>query len=223
MSPNPSEGRDDEELEATQQELGSQQAGHSERAKIADHRYFRVYMPDSCHPHRQRPAEQSPGHHGRPAAPLADRGHRAVRVRARARSRSTRSMPKGSGATSSRSQPTPSSSWTGCQSPLVDRLEGLAPAVAIEQRNPVVSSRSTVGTATEVYDYLRLLWARLGKTWCRGCGAPVRRDTPQSATDHILATIPPDSRFQVVFPLPTSARVTASPRGYRRASARPPA
>ena len=47
--------------------------------------------------------------------------------------------------------------------PLVDRLEGIAPAVAIEQRNPTVSSRSTVGTATEIYDYLRLLWARVGR------------------------------------------------------------
>ena len=66
--------------------------------------------------------------------------------------------------------------------PLVDRLEGLAPAVAIEQRNPTMSSRSTVGTATEVYDFLRLLWARIGKPICRSCGAAVRRDTPESAT-----------------------------------------
>src|ERR671924_1129247 len=50
--------------------------------------------------------------------------------------------------------------------PQVDRLEGLAPAVAIEQRNPVISSRSTVGTATEVYDYLRLLWSRVGRCYC---------------------------------------------------------
>ena len=56
--------------------------------------------------------------------------------------------------------------------PQVDRLEGLAPAVAIEQRNPTVSSRSTVGTATEIYDYLRLLWARVGRQRCRKCGAP---------------------------------------------------
>jgi excinuclease ABC subunit A len=92
--------------------------------------------------------------------------------------------------------------------PAVDRLEGLAPAVAIEQRNPTVSSRSTVGTATEVYDYMRLLWARLGKTWCRACGAPVRRDTPQSATDDVLATLPAGTRLQIAFPLPLSARVT---------------
>ncbi|MGH7631872.1 MAG: excinuclease ABC subunit UvrA [Gemmatimonadales bacterium] len=90
--------------------------------------------------------------------------------------------------------------------PLVDRLEGLAPAVAIEQHNPTVSSRSTVGTATEVYDYLRLLWARLGRSYCRECGASVRRDTPQSATDAIIAR--GGTRVQVAFPLPASARVT---------------
>src|SRR5687768_16677182 len=92
--------------------------------------------------------------------------------------------------------------------PLVDRLEGLAPAVAIEQRNPVVSSRSTVGTATEVYDYLRLLWARIGKCHCRICGQPVRRDTPQAAADAVLAQV--TGRLQVCFPLPPLARLTHS-------------
>jgi excinuclease ABC subunit A len=90
--------------------------------------------------------------------------------------------------------------------PLVDRLEGLAPAVAIEQRNPVVSSRSTVGTATEVYDYMRLLWARIGKSHCRVCGGPVRRETPQGATDAILAQV--SGRLQVCFPLPPLGRLT---------------
>ncbi|HUF36766.1 MAG TPA: excinuclease ABC subunit UvrA [Gemmatimonadales bacterium] len=89
--------------------------------------------------------------------------------------------------------------------PLVDRLEGLAPLVAIEQRNPTVSSRSTVGTATEVYDYLRLLWARIGRSFCRRCGAPVRRDTPQSAADDTVAR---GGRVQVAFPLPPVARLT---------------
>ena len=69
--------------------------------------------------------------------------------------------------------------------PLVDRLEGLAPAVAIEQRNPTVSSRSTVGTATEVYDYLRLLWARLGQAHCRRCDAVIRLDTSQFAAEDV--------------------------------------
>src|SRR6185312_13953838 len=90
--------------------------------------------------------------------------------------------------------------------PMVDRLEGLAPAVAIEQRNPVISSRSTVGTATEVYDYLRLLWARVGKSYCRKCGGPVRRDTPQSAVDDVHAQT--GGRIQVTFPLPPVARLT---------------
>jgi excinuclease ABC subunit A len=91
--------------------------------------------------------------------------------------------------------------------PLVDHIEGIAPSVAIEQRNPVVSSRSTVGTATEVYDYLRLLWARVGRSYCRECGAPVRRDTQQSATDDVLAAVP-GGRIQVAFPLPPVARLT---------------
>jgi excinuclease ABC subunit A len=89
--------------------------------------------------------------------------------------------------------------------PLVDRLEGIAPSVAIEQRNPTVSSRSTVGTATEVYDYLRLLWARVGRSWCRACGGPVRRDTPQSAADEIIAGV--TRRVQIAFPLPPIARL----------------
>jgi excinuclease ABC subunit A len=89
--------------------------------------------------------------------------------------------------------------------PQVDRLEGLAPAVAIEQRNPVISSRSTVGTATEVYDFLRLLWARVGRCYCRKCGSPVRRDTPEAAADEIVAR---GGRTQVCFPLPPVARLT---------------
>jgi excinuclease ABC subunit A len=96
--------------------------------------------------------------------------------------------------------------------PAADLLEGLAPAVAIEQRNPVVSSRSTVGTATEVYDYLRLLWSRIGRPFCRTCGAPVSRDTPASAVQAVLAASRPDSqgkdRIQVTFPVPASVRAS---------------
>ena len=105
--------------------------------------------------------------------------------------------------------------------PLVDRLEGLAPAVAIEQRNPTVSSRSTVGTATEVYDFLRLLWARLGTPYCRKCGAPVRRDTVQSATDAVAASV--TGRLQVAFPLPASARASHELHRGEPAGARVPA
>ena len=89
--------------------------------------------------------------------------------------------------------------------PLVDRLEGIAPSVAIEQRAPAMSSRSTVGTATEVYDYLRLLWARAGEPFCVACGAPVVRDTPQSAADSIVAA---GGRVQVAFPLPAVSRAS---------------
>jgi excinuclease ABC subunit A len=91
--------------------------------------------------------------------------------------------------------------------PLVDHLDGIAPSVAIEQRNPTVSSRSTVGTATEVYDYLRLLWARIGRSYCRACGAAVRRDTAESAADDVLSAAR-GARLQVTFPLPPVARLT---------------
>src|SRR5204862_7658595 len=67
--------------------------------------------------------------------------------------------------------------------PRLDALEGLSPAVAIEQKNPTTSSRSTVGTATEIYDYLRLLWARAGTPHCRKCGAVVKADTGQDVGD----------------------------------------
>ncbi len=88
--------------------------------------------------------------------------------------------------------------------PAVDRLEGLAPAVAIEQHNPTVSSRSTVGTATEVYDFLRLLWARIGTTYCRQCDTPVTQDTPESAAEIVQARV--TGKIQVTFPLPPAAR-----------------
>jgi excinuclease ABC subunit A len=93
------------------------------------------------------------------------------------------------------------------EKPDVDRVEGISPAVAIEQRNPTKTSRSTVGTATEVYDYLRLLWARAGRSYCPVCGREVRPDTVQSATDTLLA-LPAGTRLMVSFPLPRSARVT---------------
>jgi excinuclease ABC subunit A len=90
--------------------------------------------------------------------------------------------------------------------PLVDRIDGIAPAVAIEQQAPSMSSRSTVGTATEIYDHLRLLWARVGIASCIRCGGAVRRDTPQSAADAIVNS--GLDRIQIAFPLPATARVT---------------
>ena len=90
--------------------------------------------------------------------------------------------------------------------PEVDRVEGLAPAIAIEQSNPALSSRSTVGTATEVYDFLRLLWARVGRAHCQVCGGPIVRDTPESAAAQVLAL--GDAPVLLAFPLPPSARLS---------------
>ncbi|QBQ53948.1 excinuclease ABC subunit UvrA [Nitrosococcus wardiae] len=70
--------------------------------------------------------------------------------------------------------------------PQVDRIEGIPPAIAIDQTNPVRTSRSTVGTMTELNDHLKLLFARAGKLYCQGCGQPVRRDTPDSIYDQLL-------------------------------------
>jgi excinuclease ABC subunit A len=93
------------------------------------------------------------------------------------------------------------------EKPLVDHIDGLSPAVAIEQKNPTRTSRSTVGTSTEVYDYLRLLWARIGRTYCPKCGRELRPDTVQSVTDAVLA-LPAGTRFYVAAPLALSDEVT---------------
>lgn len=93
------------------------------------------------------------------------------------------------------------------EKPDVDLIEGLSPAVAIEQRNPTTSSRSTVGTATEVYDFLRLLFARVGRTHCPACGDEVRPDSVTDAVERV-AGLPPETRLLVAFPLNRSGRVS---------------
>ena len=70
--------------------------------------------------------------------------------------------------------------------PRVDRIEGIPPAIAIDQTNPVRTSRSTVGTMTELNDHLKLLYARAARLHCRGCGRPVQRDTPDSIWERLL-------------------------------------
>ena len=92
------------------------------------------------------------------------------------------------------------------EKPDVDSIEGMSPAVSIEQRNPTKSSRSTVGTATEVYDYMRLLWARVGRTHCPVCDRHVKPDTVSSAVDRVL-DLGPGERIQVAFPLPRSEEI----------------
>src|SRR5256885_9844097 len=108
--------------------------------------------------------------------------------------------------------------------PLVDAIEGISPAVAIEQKNPTTSSRSTVGTATEIYDFLRLLWARVGTQFCVKCGHEVKVDTVQEVVEELIADCGlaiadstdrtpdeqsairnPQSAIVVTFPLPQSA------------------
>ena len=83
--------------------------------------------------------------------------------------------------------------------PQVDAVEGIPPAIAIDQTNPVRTSRSTVGTMTELNDHLKLLFARAAKLHCRGCGKPVVQDTPGSIYDALKAK--PDQRLVVTFPV----------------------
>jgi excinuclease ABC subunit A len=84
--------------------------------------------------------------------------------------------------------------------PDVDFIDGLSPAVSIDQKAASRNPRSTVGTVTEVYDYLRLLFARIGKPHCPACGRPIARQTPQQIVDRVLE-FAEDTRFQVLAPV----------------------
>jgi excinuclease ABC subunit A len=109
--------------------------------------------------------------------------------------------------------------------PQIERIEGIPPAIAIDQTNPVRTSRSTVGTMTELNDHLKLLFARAAVLHCRGCGRPVRRDTPASVQQHlsILSRDHGDPLLLLTFPVPvpknfTEAEITGllSGQGYTR-------
>jgi excinuclease ABC subunit A len=84
--------------------------------------------------------------------------------------------------------------------PDVDFIEGLSPAVSIDQKSTSKNPRSTVGTITEIYDYMRLLWARVGRPHCPVCGEPVTKQTPQQIVDQLLE-LPDGTRFQVLAPV----------------------
>ena len=84
--------------------------------------------------------------------------------------------------------------------PDVDYIEGLSPAISIEQKTTHRNPRSTVGTVTEIYDYLRLLFARVGTPHCHKCGRKIESQTPQSIVDSILA-FPEGTRVQLMAPL----------------------
>lgn len=93
------------------------------------------------------------------------------------------------------------------EKPDVDYVEGISPAIAIQQVNPVKHSRSTVGTTTEIYDYLRLLFAKIGKTVCPGCGRRVQPDTVQGTVDRLLAEHG-NARVLVLYPVAITAATT---------------
>src|SRR5436305_9716428 len=94
--------------------------------------------------------------------------------------------------------------------PQVDSIEGIPPAIAIDQTNPVRTSRSTVGTMTEINDHLKLLFARTAHLSCRQCGQPVRRDTPETILAELQqrAAAANDPRLVIAFPVDVPANFT---------------
>jgi excinuclease ABC subunit A len=84
--------------------------------------------------------------------------------------------------------------------PDVDSIQGICPAIAIEQKNRVRNARSTIGTTTEIYDYLRLLFARIGKTYCQQCGGLVQKDSIDHIVDRVYQ-LAEGARLLVTFPL----------------------
>jgi excinuclease ABC subunit A len=109
------------------------------------------------------------------------------------------------------------------EKPDADLIDGIAPAVAIRQKNQTRNPRSTVATATEIYDYLRLLFARIGHTYCSQCGQQVKKDTVDEVAATVLA-LEEGTRLNVLFPLqpaPAPAEPEKKPRGRTKKSAAP--
>ena len=108
------------------------------------------------------------------------------------------------------------------EKPDADVIDGIAPAVAIRQKNTTRNPRSTVATATEIYDYLRLLFARIGRTYCMECGAEVKKDTVDEVADAVLG-LGDGTRLNVLFPVrvPEGTTIEAAPkqRGKKKTSA----
>jgi excinuclease ABC subunit A len=96
--------------------------------------------------------------------------------------------------------------------PQVDKIEGIPPAIAIDRKDPVRTSRSTVGTMTEITDYVKLLYARLGRLHCRACGRPVAPETPEHVW-HRLQELPEDSPVVITFPYPVNGAGSEEVRG----------
>ena len=102
------------------------------------------------------------------------------------------------------------------EKPDADVIDGIAPAVAIRQKNTTRNPRSTVATATEIYDYLRLLYARVGRTYCLQCGAEVKKDTVDEVANAIMA-LGEGTRLNVLFPLQPGHLPASTPEKKRRA------
>ena len=109
--------------------------------------------------------------------------------------------------------------------PQVDSIEGIPPAIAIEQRNTVRTTRSTVGTMTEICDHMKVLWPHLAQLHCRGCGQPVRKDSPQSVWGTILKSEFRNSKSEllITFDVPLSEKLPlaeslalVAKQGYQR-------
>ncbi len=105
------------------------------------------------------------------------------------------------------------------EKPDVDLIEGIAPAIAIRQKNTTRNPRSTVATATEIYDYLRLLYARVGRTYCIQCGAQVKKDTVDEIAQTLLA-LPEETRLHALFPLVAAAQPAGGGQGQSEKKAR---
>src|ERR1700685_2531176 len=108
--------------------------------------------------------------------------------------------------------------------PRVDSIEGIPPAIAIEQRNSVKTTRSTVGTMTEICDYMKVLWPHFAQLHCRQCGQPVRKDSPQQIWETITSTpSTPDSEVLITFDVPLTEKLSLADslaliakQGYQR-------
>jgi excinuclease ABC subunit A len=109
------------------------------------------------------------------------------------------------------------------EKPDVDLIDGIAPAVAIKQKNSTRNPRSTVATATEIFDYLRLLFARVGRTYCLACGTEIKKDTVDEVADRLLA-LGEGTRLNVFFPIQSLApaveeKTAKKPRAKKKAAA----
>jgi excinuclease ABC subunit A len=108
------------------------------------------------------------------------------------------------------------------EKPDVDLIDGISPAIAIRQKNTTRNPRSTVATATEIYDYLRLLFARIGKTFCINCETEVKKDTVDEVFA-ALSELPEGTRFNVLFPVLPTAPQTTGEKKAKRGRAKAPA